>query len=222
MATASDALILVESSSPSGTITADESSDYNSLRTLTPQSTLDSIVSEPILSLLVDPIVSIKDLQRDAMVRQTKQRALSSDEILTSAHKTKLGGRGYSSMDALNDMSYTPRQSVTQQAVQLWNKIVYYLRKHISSGRRHNPLKFMYYRNCFFGSEAISCLKACLGHSINDERSLYVLCSKLLHAGVMECVEGNKLLFKDTELYRFRRTNSENVEPDSEVSSITL
>lgn len=199
MATAPDTLLLMESSSYSGTITAGEGSN-NSLRTLTPQSPLDHIISEPVISLIVDPIVTIEDLQRDVRVRQ---RAASSDNILSSTRGIKVG-RDYSSMDALNDHT-TARHSVTRQAVDVWDGIIYHLKKHIVSGRRQPPLRFKYYRNCFFGSEVMTCLKTCIGHSIKDEKSFLILCNKLVQSGVIEGIEESrgKLLFKSTELYRF-------------------
>ena len=206
MAIAADTLLLAESSD---TITGG-SSDH-SIRTLTPQTTQ---ITEPVLSLLLDPIVSHDDLLRDAKMKLKRQRAASSDDILGPKQTQRQGLRRYSSLEGLNlDIIATPavRQSVTQQALQLWNSILAYLKNNINCSRRQ--YKFKYYSNCFFGSEVINCLKAYLGRDI-AESSLHVLSDKLLHAGVIErVIEGSRkgiLSFNASALYQFKSIKENN------------
>lgn len=204
MASTADALLLAESSD---TITGGSSD--NSIRTLTSQIVQ---ITEPALSLILDPIVSYEDLMRDAKIKLLRHKAASSDDILGSKPSKIQDIRGCSSLDALNDI---PRQCVTQQAIQLWNNIASYLKKNINSGRRQPPLKFKYYSNCFFGSEIVNCLRVYLGRDV-AESSLYVLSAKLLHAGVIERVDerpggvgggGEGMLsFKESALYQFKIT----------------
>lgn len=205
MATAADTLLLAESSD---TITGG-SSDH-SIRTLTPQA---AQFTEPVLSLLLDPIVSYDDLLRDAKMKLNRQRAASSDDILSPKQIRRQGLRQSSSLEALNqEIIATPlRQSVTQQALQLWNCILVYLKTNINCSRRQH--RFKYYSNCFFGSEVIACLKGYLGRDV-AESSLRVLSDKLVHAGVIVSVNeggGERILsFNPSALYQFKSTEKSN------------
>ena len=184
--------IILESSS--GTITG--CSDH-STTTLTSQ-----VINNvgPVLSLLVDPTVSLTDLKEESKFKRKK--AASSEDILTSHKQTYL--RGCSSMDALND-SYKP-PSVVESAVELWEGIVCYLKTHLHPGRRRPSWTIRSYHDCFYGSEISATIASYMRETLREDAPILsdikTICSKLITSGVIKSLRGHDY-FSEAYLYQF-------------------
>lgn len=185
--------IILESSS--GTITG--CSDH-STTTLTSQ---DIKNVGPVLSLLVDPTVSLTDLKEKSEFK--KKKAASSEDILTSHKQTYL--RRYSSMDALND-SYRP-PSVVESAMDLWEGIIQYLKTHLHAGRRRPSWTIRSYHDCFFGSEISGTIASYMRETLREDAPILsdikTICSKLIASGVIKCLREGQSYFNEAYLYQF-------------------
>ena len=161
----------------------------------------------PVLSLLVDPTVSLTDLKEKSKFKRKK--AASSEDILTSHKQTYL--RGYSSMDALND-SYKPT-SVVESAVELWEGIVCYLKTHLHAGRRRPSWTIRSYHDCFFGSEISSTVASYMREVLREDvpilSDIKSICSKLIASGVIKSLREEHNHFSEDYLYQFPSSHNE-------------